>query len=701
MKMKILLLVGALCATLFLGAYSFYHDGEDKGELLARLIMNRIEAYHYQPQVVDDQFSEKVFEEYLESVDYSKHFLTREDSTNLSRFAQRIDDELTNATFEFFNLSVNLLERRITEVEAMLIPLTEEPFDFEKDESFAADPEKMGFAADEAALRERFRKELKYRTLLRLHDAIKAQEKAADDEEVEKKSFAELEEEARMATRKNYVRYFERLAKMDENDRRGAYFNAVTSIYDPHTNYIPPRDQENFDITLSGRLEGIGALLGKEGQYIRVEEIVPGSASSRQGELQVSDLITKVTQADTKESIDVVGMEVTDAVKFIRGKKGTKVILTVRKADGTTADIGIVRDVVEIEETFAKSAIVKDANSDQSFGFIHLPRFYVNFKDMNSRRAATDVAKEVAKLDRAGVDGIILDLRYNPGGSLPDAIEMAGLFVEEGPIVQVKFRTRDPRVLSDPDKDVKYTGPLVVLVNSFSASSSEIVAAALQDYERAVIVGSPSTYGKGSVQSLLDLDEQVRGVPEWKPLGEMKLTTQKFYRINGGATQLRGVIPDIVLPDEYSKLDVGEKDYEYSMPWDEIDPVRYTAWEGGVSAMVPSLKKKSQARVRKNKTFQLIEANADRYLRRQERESYPLSLEAFEADAEKIEKEAARFKDIRKPIEGFEVSYVPEDQAFIDSAESRQARYKKWSKNLREDVYVFEAVQILQDMTRN
>lgn len=702
MRIKILLLSGLMAAFLLTGALTVFSGG-DKGELLVKLIMTGMERYHYQPQPVDDRFSHMVFDEYLEQLDYSKHFFTQRDIDNLRRFRDRIDDELQNGTFEFFELSLNMLDHRIEQARGFIDAWEEQPFDFNQPETYVTDPEARAFSANETELRERWRLEMKYNTLVKLTEALQRQEQQQAESGQSlaakgPKSFAELEAEARAKTIDNYRKYLDRLSEMDLSDRRADYLNSVTSIYDPHTGYFPPKDKENFDISLSGRLEGIGAQLREDGQYIKVVRIVPGSASAQQGELQIDDKILKVAQGEEDgEPVDIVGMDIDDAVKLIRGPKGTEVILTVRKPDGTQQEIPIVRDVVELEETYAKSALLENGDGS-SIGYIQLPKFYADFNNRDGRRAATDVAKEIEKLKAENIDGLILDLRNNGGGSLSDVVEMAGLFVPQGPVVQVKYRDRDPQVLRDRDAKTQYEGKLIILVNSFSASASEILAAAMQDYDRAVIVGSPSTFGKGTVQLFVNLDDFIRGSAEVKPLGQIKLTTQKFYRINGDATQLKGVIPDIVLPDEYSLLDMGERDYEHSMPWDEIDPVSYSTWSAPVSAQLEDLRINSARRVGQSETFRLIRENAERFRRRNEREQYPLELTAFRAERERLDEEADKYKDIRQPIDGLQIGYLQADMDHIQADSVRQQRYEQWHKALRKDVYVYEAIQILQDM---
>lgn len=700
MKGKILISSAVVAALFLLSSYTVSHHYEgEKGAVLLNLMMRGMTYYHYQPQKVDDQFSQDVFDAYLERIDYNKRFLTQRDVDNLRAYQYLIDDEVNNSTFELFDLSYGILQNRIEQAQAYTEEILAEPFDFDKSEQLEGDVENLPFATSESEIKERWRKSLKYQVLTRLYTKLDRQEKemAEGNKEIEVKSKAVLEEEARAKVAKTYKDYFKRLSRLDKNDRRADYMNAIAAIYDPHTNYFPPKDKENFDISMSGRLEGIGAQLREEEGYIKVVRIVPGSPSAKQGGLQVNDKILKVTQYG-EEPVSVIDMDIDDAVKMIRGPKGTKVILSVRKIDGMEVDIPLVRDVVELAETYAKSAIVKDGDNGESIGYIHLPKFYADFNRRNGRRCATDVAEEIKKLKAEGVESIILDLRDNGGGSLQDVVDMAGLFIESGPIVQVKSRRGSPRKLSDRDPGILFDGELVVMVNSFSASASEIMAAAIQDYDRGVIVGSPSTFGKGTVQRFVNLDDLIQGRSEIKPLGEMKLTTQKFYRINGGTTQLRGVIPDIILPDEYSLLEMGEKDQDHPMQWDEIASVSYQKWENPVSPEIERLRSNSEDRVESNETFQLIKENAHRFKRRRDQNTFELNIDDYETEKISLDEEAKKYKDIRKSIDAFQIQSLEADLADIESDSLKQKRMTTWHKNLKKDLYVYEAMQIIEDM---
>ena len=672
-------------------------DNTQKNEILMKLIYEGLSQVHYQPLNVNNDFSEKAYDLYLKRIDFNKRFLTAADVDELNKWRTKIDDEILNLSYEFFELAYQKQVDREAQFKGWYEELLAEPFDFNKNETVVYDGENIAWAADEAELKERWRKVLKYETLTRLVDAIEAQEKPAKDgeEPAEVKSMAQLEKEARGKVKKNYDDWFERLSKFDMDDRRSVYINAIANVYGPHTEYFPPVDRENFDIAMSGKLEGIGARLMEKEGYIRVTEIVPGSASALQGELEAEDIVMEVTQEGEEEAVSIVGAKIDDAVKLIRGPKDSKVTLTVKKPDGEIRDIMITRDVVIIEETYAKSAILE--KDGKRYGVLDLPKFYADFSGSGGRSCADDVKKELAKLNDEKVDGIIFDLRGNGGGSLADAVKMSGLFIEAGPIVQVKSKDAAPKVLSDRDAAVQYDGKMVILVDHFSASASEILAAAMQDYERAVVIGSSSSFGKGTVQQFLELDRFVGpDAAALGPLGSLKITLQKFYRINGGATQLKGVTPDIILPDSYLYLDMGERDQEHVMQWDQIEPADYDVWSKSVK--VDKLRRQSEARVQASPTFTLIEENARRMKRQSDRNSFTLNLEDFRAQKTEWDAEAKKYKSIRQPIDGLEVEAPEEDQASIDADEKKKDRIDNWHKQLTKDPYLEEAMHVLDDM---
>jgi carboxyl-terminal processing protease len=571
------------------------------------------------------------------------------------------------------------------------------PFDFSQEEDIELDGDKLDFAKDNAELEERWRVYLKYETLTRLESKIEEQEKE-DDPEGGKKSLTELESDARGEVLKLMEDWFKRLGELRRSDRFELYLNTATNVYDPHTDYFNPKEKEDFNINMSGRLEGIGARLSRSGEFSKVVSVVPGGPAWRQGELAVDDVIYSVAQ-EGEVAVDIQGMHLDEVVSMIRGKKGTIVTLEVKSSDGSNKAIKIIRDEVILDEGFARSTLLELPGRVDKIGYIVLPRFYADFENPNGRSCAEDVAKELEKLKRQGVEGIILDLRDNSGGSLNDVVEMSGLFIKEGPIVQVKSRINDPYILKDKDPEVRYTGPLVVMVNAHSASASEILAAALQDYGRAVVVGSKSTFGKGTVQRFYNLNREIRGVSSEGPLGDLKLTVQKFYRINGGSTQLKGVTPDIVLPDRFSYIETGEKELDFPMPWTELPAVAYKQDIVDLSP-IDMIKRQSADRIAKSEEFKMVDENAKRIQNIREQSILPLRLEKYQNLMKSQEEDAARFKDIFKKREDLAIHNPPEDIEYIQMDSSRIGRNDAWLNSIRKDAYVDETLWIMHDMIR-
>lgn len=694
MKLRGPFFLSVLAIVFLAAAYFPKVDNTEKEAVLMRTILRGLDQLHYQPQQINNQFSEKVYDLYLDQIDGAKRFLTQEDVDKLIPFKSQIDDEALQGTYEFFNLSLELLTAGLEKTQGYYREFLDHPFDYTADESLELDGDKRNYASNDADLKEYWRKYLKFETLTRINDKLEEQE--GKGEEAEKKSFEDLDEEAREDVLKLFNDWYDRMGKLKRADRLSFYLNAMTSIYDPHTNYLQPIDKENFNIRFSGRLEGIGARLMTDGDYTKVSDIVVGGPAWKGKELEENDIIQSVAQGN-EEPVDIKGMVINDVVQMVRGDKGTEVRLNVKKVDGTVKTISIIRDIVVIDERFAKSLILDGAEEGERVGYIWLPSFYADFQNRDGRFCAKDVEAEVEKLKAEKVDGIVLDLRNNGGGSLRDVVKMSGLFIEEGPIVQVKSRDHSPEVLKDVDPRVKYDGPMIVMTNSFSASASEILAAALQDYGRAVIVGSKSTFGKGTVQRFIDLDRTIRGFDEVKPLGEIKLTTQKFYRINGGSTQLKGVTPDIILPDSYHYIKTGEKEQEYAMEWTEIPAVKYEQKVVKLNKL-DKIKAKSEERVSNSAVFQKILNNAERLKSQREETSYPLNLTAYQKFEETQETEAAKFKDMFKDVVNRGVKNLEVDVPSIHADESKLARNEDWIKSVSKDVYIKETLNIMHDM---
>jgi carboxyl-terminal processing protease len=676
-------------------AFGFYTKHQDLGEdILLRAINMNLQNAHYDPIAIDDDFSEKAFQLYIDNLDANKRLFLQSDIDELNYFKTTIDDEIINGTSVFFDKSIELLEQRTELTERFFEEILNNPMDFSKDEMVDFG-EEIPYTKSEKELKDRWRKYLKYSVLTRLYSDYKAQEKSLENKDTAfiPKSMDSLQTIARKSVLKTHRDWYKRIKRLDRKDRLAIYANSITTVYDPHTNYFPPEQKEDFDIQMSGRLEGIGAQLQEKDGYIKITNIIPGGPSSLQGELQANDLILKVTQ-EGEEPVEIIDWRISDAVKIIRGPKGSKVTLTVRKPDGNEQDITITRDIVVLEETYAKSLLLSDEDGIKA-GYIYLPSFYADFQNPKGRFSWKDVKTEIEKLRDEQVQGIILDLRNNGGGSLDDVVKMGGLFIDKGPIVQVKEKGRSAHILEDRYAGAEWEGALVIMVNEFSASASEIMAAAMQDYDRAIIIGSRSTHGKGTVQRFLPLNRTLRNknIPD---IGSIKLTIQKFYRINGDATQLKGVQSDVIVPDNYMYLETGEQEHDYPLPWDQI---KGSSFEKNSHSISDKIIKKSQSRINKNATFNLIEENAKRWEKQRENSTYALNFSAYTNAKLKEKEEGEKFEKIGKEkIENFNVSNPGVDIEVIEAEESRKKRNSDWVNSVSKNPYIYEALQIIEDL---
>ena len=698
MKKKGLIIVSLFAGILLIA--SFLPKPQQNGgkeAVLVKTVLNYVEQLHFRPKSLDDKLSEQLFNYYIESIDGAKRFLTKEDLALMENHRFNLDNQATEGTFTFFDLSIDLLDKSLRKTQGFYRELLAKPFNLNGDATFETDSEKRPFPANDTELKEVWRKLLVYEIVSRANEKLELQGKGSA--EIKAKSSDELEKEAREAVLKLYDEWYERLFKTKRSDRLSIYINSLTHLYDPHSDYFEPIEKQNFDIRFTGKLEGIGATLQTVGDYTKVATVVVGGPAWKTKEIFENDIILKVAQegADFK---DISGMVINDVVQQIRGKKGTKVRLLVKKVDGTIKEIEITRDIIELEEGFAKSLLLKnDQFPNDKYGYIYLPRFYADFEDPKGRFCAPDVEKEIEKLKAENVGGIILDLRNNGGGSLSDVVKMTGFFIPSGPVVQVKSKESKADVLRDPDSRTQYDGALIVMVNNMSASASEIIAAALQDYGRAIIVGTKSTYGKGTVQRFFDLDMGLRGYEEFKPLGEVKITTQKFYRINGGSTQLKGVTPDIILPDQYHYLEIGEREEDYAMEWTEIAPVGYEPQKSRLLSL-DLLRKKSEDRVKSDPSFQMVLKNALRIKKQRDQSIMPLSLNAYKQLLKNQEKEAQEFRDAFKNYQIKSVENLATDLAEINADSAKITRNIAFKESVGKDIYLRESLLILNDYIR-
>ncbi|MBF4471498.1 carboxy terminal-processing peptidase [Flavobacterium sp. HJJ] len=696
MKRNYKILIAVVCLSVTLFAFNINSRkaiDPDRDKLLLELLTFVIEKGHYNPAIVDDDFSKGVYKDYIAALDPSKRFFLQSDINEFSKFELELDDQLNNKDLTFFNLTYDRLMLRMDESKKIFKDILSKPFDYSVDEDFNVDYDKAPYAKNSTELKEKWRKQIKLSTLSSFTDKKKLEEdKKLKDPKYVEKSDAALEAETRESSLTSLNDSFGFMNELKRDDWFTLYINSIMSRFDPHTTYFAPEEKERFDVSMSGKLEGIGARLQKKNDYTEISELISGGPAWRGKQLEAGDLVMKVAQGNGVP-VDVVGMRLDDVVKKIKGPKGSEVRLTVKKVDGTIQIISIIRDIVEIEETYAKSSVVE--KNGNKYGVIYLPKFYIDFENKDGRDAGKDIALEVDRLKKAGVKGIALDVRDDGGGSLSTVVDIAGLFIEQGPIVQIKSAGKKKEILYDTDKKIEWDGPLVIMVNEFSASASEILAAAIQDYKRGIIIGSKQTYGKGTVQNVIDLNQFVRN-NSTGDLGALKTTTQKFYRINGGSTQLEGVSSDVVMPDRYAYLKMGERDEENAMKWDKIDPAPYTVWDK--NSKFDQAVANSKQRIEKNIQFQLIEENAKWIDSRSHENTYSLNADKFKVAQNQIEEAAKKFKPIIDYQNNLKFTSLPYELEGFSKDPVLKEKRDRWHESLSKDIYVEEALNVLEDL---
>lgn len=674
-------------------------DDPDKDKTLLDLISYLLARGHYDAKDINDDFSANVFDDYIDALDPYRRFFYKKDIEEFEKYKDKIDDAIRDKDLSFFNLTYNRLLERTAEAEKIQAELLTKPFDFYEDEILDTEYEEQPFAKNKKELKNRWRQQLKLNALSSYFDKKEAQEKKPEEGEdpVEVLSDQELEEKVRAEVADNTSEFFEFTAELERNDYFAIFLNAVVEEFDPHTYYLAPVAKDRFDTQMSGQFQGIGARLQKKNGEVRITDVISGGPAWRGDELHEGDIILKVRQEDEKDGISIVGMRLQDAIEFIKGPKGTKVILTVKtKLDGSQKDITIERDIVELEEVYARSAEVE--KDGRKYGLINLPKFYFDMENYKEKNAATDVKKEIERLKEQGIDGLVIDLRNNGGGSLKTVVDIAGLFIKEGPIVQVASNGDEPEVLKDRDSSILWDGPLVILVNEISASASEILAAAMQDYKRAIIIGGKQTYGKGTVQNVADLNAYLRKNP-YGDLGALKLTTQKFYRVNGGSTQLEGVKSDVVVPDRFKYVDIGERDQENPLPWDKIKAADYDTWDGYID--FEETIQSSVARMSKSEHLKLVDDYAKWIKERRDDQKWSLNYNEYKDRLDKSEAFAKKFDAIDDYDSALVYKSLPYEEKLFEQDTILKEKRDRWHKSLTKDAYVEEALNVLNDLKIN
>ena len=668
-------------------------DDPNKDKLLIELLKYVLEKGHYQSQDINDQLSIKVFNSYLEMIDPQKKYFLNSDFKEFKKYEKLIDDQWLSYDLTFFNLTHDRLVQRINEVELFLPSLFKKTFEFDSDEKINVDFENLSFPKNDKERKERWRKQLKF-SMLDLYDIkILDQKKLIEsNSDYVKKSNSDLLNESLEIVNDNINDIFDLMNDLERKDWFSNYVNSFVTQYDPHTVYFKPEDKDRFDVNISGRFDGIGARLQKRDGGIEIVQIILGGPLWKDKKIEAGDEIIKVGEPG-KDPVNVIGMRIDDAIKLIKGPKGTVVELTVRrKVDNEIKTFPITRDEVVLEESYAKSTLIKKDN--KTYGLITLPKFYVDFNDYKEINCASDVKKEIINLKKEGIEGLVLDLRNNGGGALQTVVDMTGLFIETGPIVQVKSIGNRKKVLYDKDPSVYWDGPLVILVNQMSASASEIMAAALQDYERAVVIGSDNTFGKGTVQNVLDLNRFLSNSDF--DLGALKITTEKFYRINGGSVQLKGVESDIVTPNTYSHIEIGEADEKNPLKWDQIDKAQFRKWDGYYN--LESVINDSKLRISKNELFSLIDQNAKWFSERRKNKSYSLNYNTFKNDQKNNKLKLKKFDRIKDYNNNLNFNLLSDQSSKIKDSEEYKENRKRWHNSLKSDIYINESINVLLNL---
>ena len=668
----------------------------NKEKLLIELVSYFMQRGHFSPKNLNNNLSQELHKSFIENIDGQKRYFLRKDIISFNRYKYSLDEQFVNLETTFFDLVYDKYLIRREEVKDIYSELLESPFDFTIDENINVDYKNQEFPTTNFNRKEKWRKQLKFLILNIVHNKLEIEKKKFEkDSNYIMESFESLEKDARKTTLDNLDNYFSFLEDLRKEDWFTSYLNSFISQFDPHSLYFAPDDKEQFDTDMSGKYEGIGARLSKRNEAIKIVDIIPGGPIWKKNSLVVGDQIILVRQ-ETGPAVDVQSMRLDDAINLIKGDAGTKVYLTIKKVDGSIKEIEITRDTVQLEESYLKSALV--SKSGKKYGLINLPRFYFDLKNKNGRNASNDMQKEIIRFKEIGISGLVIDLRNNGGGGLETVIDMAGLFIDSGPIVQVKTTSNKEVVYSDNDGKSLWDGSLVILVNELSASSSEILAAAMQDYERAVILGSNQTYGKGSVQNIIDFDRVISN-STYGQLGALKFTREKYYRITGKSTQLEGVKSDVVAPDMYKYIDVGEKDEENPLIWDQINPTKHNKWSGYEN--YAEVIQKSRNRVSENKIFELVDENAKWINAQQNKFDFSLNLNQFSINSDYDNSSIKKFEEIDDYINTLVISSLPYEKIKIKNDTVLASKRNRWKNSLKKDIYLNEAINILEELKLN
>ncbi len=697
-KFKKLLMFAPLMTLMF--CFNAPQNDDEKMQTIMVSVKNTLSYLHYSPKPINDAYSQDVYDKYFEGVDASKRYFLQSDMDEFKKHYTKLDDYLNQGNLVFYKLTIDRLYQRVDEIDKMTQDILSKPINLEENDELVLEPKKRTNPVDAKQQREEWKKYIKYNILQEIETLTSKEEaqKKKKDSVVNNKlpdtiKYAPTTAEQKRVKATSEVKdlitdSFRRFKKRKKMDWFTVYMNAYTEVFDPHTNYFSPKNKEEFDAQFTGKIIGIGALIQEKRGYLYLGELTIGAPAWKSKQLTAGDKILKVKSKPNEEPVNVVGMLSDEAVRLIRGEKGTPVTLTVEKKDKTIKEVTMIREEVAIEDTFARSIVVNSKNG-KKYGFIYLPSFNVDFEDAKGRNASDDIKAELIKLKKENVEGIILDLRSNGGGSLTEVGDIMGLFMNAGPYVQVKDSRGKIQVLSNKSNDPIWTGPLVVMQNELSASASEILAGAFQDYGRAAVIGSPSSFGKGTVQTFVELNRFLNTNDDF---GALKLTIQKFYRVSGESTQRKGVEADLKMKDFFSYAEVGERFDQFALPWDKIETTSYKKLTG---LNIPQLQAELDKQLADNKNYKMLQESAEWKEALDKEETITLNQTKFNELMKKRKAQIDKFKGLDKFNNGLKFTLHTDEAERIKKDEAFAKKTENWRKNLERDFYLEETVDIL------
>lgn len=678
-------------------------NDEEKMQTIMISVKNTLSYLHYSPKPINDAYSQEVYQKYFEKVDPAKRYFLSTDMAEFAKYKTQLDNCLNQGDLSFYKLTIDRLYQRVEDIDKITQEILNNPINLDENEELILEPKLKTHPKNQKELYQEWKKYIKYNILQEIETMNSREERRKklkdslvanhlpDTITLKMLSPEEKKQKATEEIKDLMTNMFKRFKKRKKMDWFTVYMNAYTEVFDPHTNYYSPKDKEDFDVQFRGSFIGIGAVIQEKKGSIYLGDLTVGAPAWKSKQLNSGDKVLKVKPSPKEDAINASGMLVDEIVRYIRGKKGVPVVLTVMKSDGTIKDVTLIRDEVQIEDTFARSILINNKNGEK-VGYIYLPGFNASFDDPKGRNASDDVKDEILKLKKEGATRLILDLRNNGGGSLSEVVDMMGLFMNKGPVVQIKDGNGKINAYNNKTNAPVWTGPLLIMQNELSASASEILAAAMKAYGRAVIFGSPQSYGKGTVQTFVDLNRFLNSSDDF---GALKLTIQKFYGIDGSSNQLRGVASDIIFKDFFSYAEVGERYQDYALPWDKIKSTEFSPLN---QLDLAYLIENSRTRMTQNTTYQLLQESAEWKQKLDKEEKITLNQNQFEALMKKRKKELEAFKPLEKYNNGLNFIIHSDEQARIKTDTAFAKKSEAWLKNLKRDLYLQESVNVVSDI---